>query len=246
MTGSHGSEVLHLRSEAGRRTLVVGRERTLYVVCHPAASVALHIYLEPEAACVLTTHTPDLLDLNVELAKNSSFTATVAAAGASAQRLKVALKEEGASADICGLLLVPKQRVTQLTVSIDQGAAKTKARQLFKSLVSDGGQASVKSHCRIGAQAFGACSYVSSRMLTLGSRAGTLNSPSFEIFSDDVTATHGATTQALDPEMLFYLTSRGVSSLDAQRLLIEGFCSELLQKCSLLGALELFLREELR
>lgn len=56
--------------------------------------------------------------------------------------------------------------------------------------------------------------------------------PELEIFADDVKCSHGSTTGQLDDEALFYLQSRGVSLDTSQKLLLEGFISEIADKIS--------------
>ena len=54
--------------------------------------------------------------------------------------------------------------------------------------------------------------------------------PSLEIYADDVKCAHGATAGHVDPNMLFYLLSRGVSHNDAANMLITGFASEIVDE----------------
>src|SRR5213076_3403079 len=55
------------------------------------------------------------------------------------------------------------------------------------------------------------------------------NCESREIFADDVTCGHGATTGALDESLLFYLRARGLSEKEAQALLIQAFVGEAIE-----------------
>jgi Fe-S cluster assembly protein SufD len=56
------------------------------------------------------------------------------------------------------------------------------------------------------------------------------NKPELEIFADDVTCGHGATTGALDESLLFYLRARGLSEKEAQSLLIQAFVGEAIEQ----------------
>ncbi len=47
--------------------------------------------------------------------------------------------------------------------------------------------------------------------------------PALEILAHDIRAGHAATTSSLDPAMLLYLGTRGIASVSARRLLVEGF-----------------------
>ncbi|MEB3322788.1 MAG: Fe-S cluster assembly protein SufD [Synechococcaceae cyanobacterium] len=67
-----------------------------------------------------------------------------------------------------------------------------------------------------------------SRNLLLSERARIDTKPQLEIVADDVTCTHGATVSRLQQEELFYLRSRGIAADQAARLLLRGFCQEVL------------------
>jgi FeS assembly protein SufD len=67
-----------------------------------------------------------------------------------------------------------------------------------------------------------------SRNLILSERARIDTKPQLEIVADDVTCTHGATVSRLQEEELFYLRSRGIAAEEASRLLLRGFCDEVI------------------
>ena len=71
------------------------------------------------------------------------------------------------------------------------------------------------------------------RALLLSDEAEADNKPELEIFADDVTCGHGATTGALDESLLFYLRARGLSEKEAQALLIQAFVGEAIESASL-------------
>ncbi len=66
--------------------------------------------------------------------------------------------------------------------------------------------------------------------ILLDSQARAESMPRLRIQAEDVTCEHGATVGALDPEVLFYLLSRGLSEQEAHYLMIEGFVSEVLDQ----------------
>lgn len=67
-----------------------------------------------------------------------------------------------------------------------------------------------------------------SRSLLLGDRARVDTKPELEIVADDVKCAHGATVSQLQSEELFYLRSRGIAEAQAARLLLAGYCDEVL------------------
>jgi Fe-S cluster assembly protein SufD len=67
------------------------------------------------------------------------------------------------------------------------------------------------------------------RALLLSDEAEADNKPELEIFADDVTCGHGATSGALDEGLLFYLRARGLPEKEAQALLIQAFVGEAIE-----------------
>ena len=65
----------------------------------------------------------------------------------------------------------------------------------------------------------------SSRNVTIGeARIETL--PQLEIYADDVKCSHGATVGQMDSEAILYMRQRGLSTVQAKRLQIEGFVQD--------------------
>jgi Fe-S cluster assembly protein SufD len=58
-------------------------------------------------------------------------------------------------------------------------------------------------------------------LLDKGTKAETI--PELEILNDEVSCSHGATIGPIDPDMVFYLRSRGYSESDAVRAIVGGF-----------------------
>ena len=54
--------------------------------------------------------------------------------------------------------------------------------------------------------------------------------PKLEINNDDVVCSHGAASGKPDENVLFYLTSRGISREDAEKIYIQGFLGEFINK----------------
>jgi len=54
--------------------------------------------------------------------------------------------------------------------------------------------------------------------------------PKLEINNDDVICSHGAASGKPDENVLFYLTSRGISREEAEKIYIQGFLGEFIDK----------------
>ena len=67
---------------------------------------------------------------------------------------------------------------------------------------------------------------MSAHALLLSEEAEADSKPELEIFADDVQCGHGATTGALDDDLLFYLRARGIPAKEAEALMIQAFVGE--------------------
>jgi Fe-S cluster assembly protein SufD len=72
----------------------------------------------------------------------------------------------------------------------------------------------------------------SCRGLLLSPSAEIDSRPQLEIHADEVKCAHGATTGRLDPDMLFYMLSRGLDRETAQSLLVFAFLADVLRDMS--------------
>ena len=72
--------------------------------------------------------------------------------------------------------------------------------------------------------------YQANRNLLLSRKARADSIPGLEILADDVRCTHGATAGKVDPDQLFYLRSRGLPQKDAERLIVEGFFTPIMER----------------
>ena len=77
--------------------------------------------------------------------------------------------------------------------------------------------------------------YQTNRNLILSEQAKARTLPNLEIEADDVRCSHGATVGQVDAAQLFYLMSRGLSRMQAERLLVFGFFDEVLRRIPVEG-----------
>jgi Fe-S cluster assembly protein SufD len=68
------------------------------------------------------------------------------------------------------------------------------------------------------------------RNLLLSDDAQIDTKPQLEIYADDVKCTHGATIGQIEENALFYLQSRGISEVEARKLLLMAFAEECVER----------------
>jgi len=72
--------------------------------------------------------------------------------------------------------------------------------------------------------------YQANRNLVLSKHARADSIPGLEIMADDVRCTHGATVGQLEEEPIFYLMSRGLPRAEAERMVIDGFFTPIMDR----------------
>ena len=132
----------------------------------------------------------------------------------------------GTIAGIRGASLLKGNQHADTTLLVDHVAEGCTSRETFKSVL-DGESRGVfqgKIIVRPGAQKTDA--KMATHALLLSDTAESDNKPELEIFADDVQFGHGATSGALDEDLLFYLRARGITQPEAEALLIQAFVGE--------------------
>jgi Fe-S cluster assembly protein SufD len=132
----------------------------------------------------------------------------------------------GTIAGIRGASLLKGNQHADTTLLVDHVAEGCTSRETFKSVL-DGESRGVfqgKIIVRPGAQKTDA--KMATHALLLSDTAESDNKPELEIFADDVQCGHGATSGALDEDLLFYLRARGITQPEAEALLIQAFVGE--------------------
>jgi Fe-S cluster assembly protein SufD len=109
-----------------------------------------------------------------------------------------------------------------------KGALKGKSRSVWQGMI----------YVAPGAQKTDG--YQANRNIVLSDQARADSIPGLEILADDVRCTHGATVGRLEQEPLFYLKSRGIPQVEAERLVVEGFFDPIMQRIPFEGVRERF------
>jgi Fe-S cluster assembly protein SufD len=133
---------------------------------------------------------------------------------------------EDTVAGIRGATLLKGREHADVTLVVDHAACSGTSREMFKSVLDDSSRGIFQGKIivRHGAQRTDA--RMATHALLLSETAEADNKPELEIFADDVQCGHGATSGALDQELLFYLKARGIPEKEAEALLIQAFVGE--------------------
>jgi Fe-S cluster assembly protein SufD len=150
--------------------------------------------------------------------------------------LEADLCQPGASLDACSLLVGHEQRHVDCVNIATHSARETRSRQTARAIASGTSRVVFNSKVVVDAGAVHADSQQSCRGLLLSATAEIDTRPQLEIHADEVKCSHGATTGRLDPDMLFYMLSRGLDRETAQSLLVYAFLADVLTGMSVPSA----------
>jgi Fe-S cluster assembly protein SufD len=146
--------------------------------------------------------------------------------------LDARLNEPGAKLDSRALLVGHADRHVDCVNVVRHAAARTVSRQTARAIASGTSRVIFNSKVVVDAGASQSDSQQSCRGLLLSPTAEIDSRPQLEIHTDEVKCAHGATTGRLDPNMLFYMLSRGLDRQTAQSLLVYAFLADVLTDMS--------------
>lgn len=143
---------------------------------------------------------------------------------------EVILNGDGAQADILGIVLGSDASFVKINTLQDHQAPRTMSNLLIKSALSGRSQLNYEGFIKVRKDAQLTNAYQRNENLMLSPEAKAESKPALEILANDVRCTHSATIGKVDPEQLFYLQSRGISTKTATTMIVEGFFESILSK----------------
>lgn len=142
------------------------------------------------------------------------------------------LTSPGASVELLGAYFAGAKQHIENRCFVDHEATNCKSRVTYKgALQGDKAHTIWVGDVLIRATAEGTDTYELNRnlLLTDGARADSV--PNLEIETGQIEgAGHASASGRFDDEQLFYLQSRGITELDARRLVVQGFLNEVIQQ----------------
>ncbi|HEV8638876.1 MAG TPA: Fe-S cluster assembly protein SufD [Chloroflexota bacterium] len=143
------------------------------------------------------------------------------------------LDEPGVNAELLGLTFIGgKQHVDHSTLQ-NHIQGQTLSDLLFKCAMLEQARSVYGGLIAIRPNAQRSDAYQNNRNLLLSPTARADSIPMLEIMANDVRCTHGSTTSSVDEEEVFYLMSRGLPRAQAERMIVEGFFANVLEKIPL-------------
>jgi Fe-S cluster assembly protein SufD len=147
--------------------------------------------------------------------------------------LTIRLDHSGAQGQIDGLALLDGNEHVDWHTEMIHQTGHTNSRESFRMLADGSSVGVFNGRIHIHENADDSHSDLNTANLLLSEAARVNIKPELEIYSEEVTASHGATIGQLDDRALFYMQSRGLSESDARALLKYGFAAEPIQSLTI-------------
>ncbi len=136
---------------------------------------------------------------------------------------------QGSSSKTSGVFYGDSEQHFDITTDAHHNVPNTNCDILVKGVLDDSSSSVYRGKIKILKEAQQTNSYLSDHSLMLSGNSISNSIPSLEIDANDVKASHGATIGKPDDEELFYLMARGLSKKEAERLIITGYFSPVLE-----------------
>jgi len=173
-----------------------------------------------------------LADLAIAQESGSDYAFTSAVNGWALSRLEPRVDQRGGGATtrLRSLQRVDGREIADQHSQVRFEGPEGSLDQLHKAIADGAGRSVFNGAVAVPRAAQRTDAVQLSRSLLLSDRARIDTKPQLEIVADDVKCAHGATVSRLQSDELFYLQSRGIAAATAARLLLRGFCGEVLRE----------------
>jgi Fe-S cluster assembly protein SufD len=167
-----------------------------------------------------------------EVARDATLDWVVIGFGGASGRVRTEtlLAGEGAEAKVTGAYAPHARQHIDFDTKQEHGAPNTTSDLAFRGILAERSSAVWKGMIKVDPGAQKTDAFQECRNLLLSKRAHADAIPGLEILANDVRCTHAAAVAQIDREQLFYLRTRGLPEAVAQRLVIEGFMAELVER----------------
>ncbi len=175
----------------------------------------------------------DIINYWFEIHKNANLNATFISLGSEKilkNDIRVDLIGKSAKADIGGLYIPQLNALVDYNLKINHLSKKTSSKQFFRGILGEYSRASFTGLVKIEEGCSESKSEQANNNLLLSDKAFIKSDPQLEIYCDEVECSHGSTIGQFDDDTLFYLCSRGIPKQHAQKLLLEAFYIDILNR----------------
>jgi Fe-S cluster assembly protein SufD len=145
-------------------------------------------------------------------------------------RIQNDLAGPGATSRVTGAYFADGEQHLDYDTFQEHAAPSTTSDFAFKGALRDRATAVWRGMIKVEKNAQKTNAYQENRNLILSEQAHADSIPGLEIEANDVRCTHGATISPVNRDELFYAMARGISRGEAERLIVRGFFTDVLNR----------------
>ncbi|MHC8440635.1 MAG: Fe-S cluster assembly protein SufD [Candidatus Eutrophobiaceae bacterium] len=178
--------------------------------------------------------------LNVHQAADSRLDSTCLqlSGGLARMDLHARLEGRGSETNLSGLYMATGREHSDYRLHIEHAASETHSTQRYHGILEDRARAAFNGKIEVHQGICNVRAEQTNKNLLLSANAEINTKPELEIYSDNVQCAHGATVGQIDPDMLFYLRTRGLSEEESRDILVSAFAADILDSLPHTGARE--------
>jgi Fe-S cluster assembly protein SufD len=150
------------------------------------------------------------------------------------------LRGEGAEGRMSGFYFADSHQHLDHDTQQNHFAASTTSDLLYKGALIEKSRSVWQGMIYVAPGAQKTDGYQANRNLVLSKHARADSIPGLEIMANDVRCTHGATVSQLEEEPIYYLMTRGLPRREAERMVINGFFGQIMERIPFEGVRERF------
>src|ERR671924_1193381 len=143
------------------------------------------------------------------------------------------LAGQGATSRVTGAYFADGDQHLDYDTFQEHMAPSTTSDFAFKGALRDEATSVWRGMIRVEHEAQKTNAYQENRNLLLSPKAHADSIPGLEILANDVRCTHGATVSPVNRDELFYAMARGLPRSEAERLIVRGFFTDVLDRVEL-------------
>lgn len=173
----------------------------------------------------------------IEIGRDGSFKSGEIGLGGRLGRLDLDVVHEGngSSSDVVGVYFGEYDQTLDYRMVLHHRGKNTSSNVFLKGAVEDDAQSVFIGLLKIERDATRTSAFETNRNLVLSENAKAHSVPNLEILCDDVVCGHASSVGQLEEDHLYYLQSRGISKERAERMLIRGFFTEIIDRLPVHG-----------
>ena len=150
----------------------------------------------------------------------------------SRSRMDIDLIGDGSGFYLDGVYFGEGSQIHDSRVFVNHLGKNTNSNMITKGVLGDRSSSIFTGTIHIAEGAIKTESHQENRNILLSEEATAQSVPNLEILCDDVICSHGSSVGPIEEEIYHYVMSRGISKVDADKMLIKGFFNEIINDSS--------------